>query len=231
VYPLTPSNSQGDLDTRIRSSHMASIRINAILMDYLNTHPTRFTFQYCPSHSGVEGNERANQLTKLGATIAPTVPPRILVSNFINDHIQRMNLHWRILAASRSFRGQQWLPICQRKKTFRPTIRNKAAANFFYILSGNDIATLSRMARAITNHAPTGEYRLRFHPNLDNHCPTCPGQLMTRTHILFSCPRYVPLASSLTNWRRNRHNDKSWKSYFTHNVSAFTFGDLPDDVH
>ncbi|KAF8651169.1 hypothetical protein AX14_008490 [Amanita brunnescens Koide BX004] len=167
------------LDTRIRSSHMATIRINTILMDYLTTHPTRITFQYCPSHSGVEGNERADRLTKLGAAIAPIVPPRILISNFISDHIHRMNLHWRILAASRSFRGQQWLPIRRRKKPFRPAIHNKAATNFFYILSGNDIAMLSRMARAITNHAPTGEYRQRFYPNLNSHCPTCPGQLMS----------------------------------------------------
>ncbi|KAF8697726.1 hypothetical protein AX14_001266 [Amanita brunnescens Koide BX004] len=219
------------LDTRIRSSHMATIRINAILAEYLTTRPTHFTFQYCPSHSGVEGNERADRLTKLGAAIAPIVPPRILISNFISDHIRRMNLHWRVLAASRSFRGHQWLPIRRKKKTFRPAIRNKAATNFFYVLSGNDIVTLSRMARAITNHAPTGEYRLRFYPELDNQCPTCPGRLMSQSHILFSCPRYVPLASSLTNWRRDRHNDKSWKTYFTHNVSAFTFGDLPDDVH
>ena len=210
---------------------MATIRINMILMDYLTTHPTRITLQYCPSHSGIEGNERADRLTKLGAAIAPTVPPRLLVSNFISDHIQRMNLHWCVLAASRSFRGQQWLPIRRKKKLFRPAIRNKAATNFFYTLSGNDIATLSRMARAITNHAPTGEYCQCFYPDLDSHCPTCPGQLMSRTHILFSCPRYVPLAPSLTNWRRDRYNDKSWKSYFTHNVSAFTFGDLPDDVH
>ncbi|KAF8650324.1 hypothetical protein AX14_008610 [Amanita brunnescens Koide BX004] len=219
------------LDTRIRSSHMATIRINAILMDYLTTRPTRLTFRYCPSHSGIEGNERADRLTKLGAAIAPTVPPKILVSNFISDHVKRMNLHWRILASSRAFRGQQWLPIRRHKKPFRPAIRNKAATNFFYRLSGNDIATLSRMARAITNHAPTGEYRLRFYPDRSNHCPTCPTQLMTRSHILFSCPRYVPLAVSLTNWRRNRHNDKSWRSFFTHNVSAFTFDDLPDDVH
>ena len=203
------------LDTRIRSSHMATIRINGILMDYLLTQPTSVTFRYCPSHSGIEGNERADRLTKQGAAIAPIVPPRILVSNFIGDHIKRMNLHWRILASSRSFRGQQWLPIRRQKKPFKPAIQNKAAVNFFYNLSGNDIATLSRMACAITNHAPTGEYRLHFHPDLDNYCPACPGRLMSHTHILFSCPRYVSLSSSLTNWRRDRYNDKSWKSFFT----------------
>ena len=219
------------LDTRVRSSHMATIRINSALMDYLSTQPTTITLRYCPSHSGIEGNDRADHLTKQGAAIAPLVPPRILISNFVGNHIKRMTLHWRILASSRSFRGQQWLPIRRKKKPFKPAIRNKATVNFFYNLSGNDIETLSRMARAITNHAPTGEYRLRFHPDLNTQCPTCPGQLMTRTHVLFSCPRYVSLSTSLTNWRRDRHNDKSWKLFFTRNVTAFTFGDLPDDVH
>ncbi|KAF8685346.1 hypothetical protein AX14_004030 [Amanita brunnescens Koide BX004] len=53
------------LDTRIRSSHMASIRINSILMDRFTSHPTTsFTFRYCPSHSNIEGNDRADRLTK-----------------------------------------------------------------------------------------------------------------------------------------------------------------------
>ena len=219
------------LDTRIRSSHMATIRINQILMDRLSTHPTRMTFRYCPSHSVIEGNDRTDRLTKTGAAIAPHVPPRLLLSNFISDHAKRMTLHWRILASSRSFKGQQWLPIRHKKKPFKPAIRNKAASNFFYALSGNDIVTMSRMAHALTNHAPTGEYRQRFHPTLENECPTCPGRFQSHTHILFYCPRYVPLSSSLTNWRCDRHNDKSWKNFFTRNVSAFTFGDLPDDVH
>ena len=219
------------LDTRIRSSHMAAIRINGSLMDRLTTNPTRMTFRYCPSHSGIEGNDRADRLTKLGAAIAPVVPPRILLSNFVGDYAKQMTLHWRILTASRSFKGHQWLPLRRKKKPFKPTIRNKATTNFFYELSGNDIATLSRMACALTNHAPTGEYRQRFYPDLDPHCPACPSRVMTRTHIFFHCPRYVPLSSSLTNWRRDRYNDKSWKSFFTHNMSAFTFGDLPDDVH
>ena len=88
------------LDTCVRSSHMATIRINELLMDHFSTHPTHMTFRYCPSHSGVEGNNRADRLMKLGAAIALITPPRILLSNFINDHAKRMTMHWRILAAS-----------------------------------------------------------------------------------------------------------------------------------
>ena len=220
------------LDTRIRSSHMASIRINSILMDRFTSHlTTSFTFRYCPSHSNVEGNDRADRLTKQGAALAPDVPPRLLLSNFINDNTARLTAQWRLLASLPSFKGRQWMPIRHKKKRFLPAIRNKSKTNFFFDLSGNDITTLSRMARAITNHAPTGDYRQRFYPDLASLCPACPGRVLSRNHILFHCPRYVPLHSSMTNWCRDRNNPKSWKCFFSRNISAFTFGELPDDVH
>ena len=219
------------LDTRVRCSQMACIRISEILKDRLSTSDTSFSLRYCPSHSDIEGNERADRLTKSGAAIAPVNPPRILLSNFVNDFTKRMTTHWRVLFTSRGFKGHQWLPLRRQKKIFKPAIRNKAATNFFHTLSANDIGTLSRMARALTNHAPTGEYRTRFYPDLDPYCPACPQRIQTRTHILFRCPRYTPLHSSLTNWSHDKANHKSWKNFFTRNPSAFTFGDLPDDVH
>ena len=219
------------LDTRVQSSQMACIHISGILNDRLSTSPTTFTMRYCPSHSGIEGSERADRLTKLGAAIAPISPPRILLSNFVNDFTKHMTTHWQTLFASRSFKGNQWLPLHRNKKVFKPAVKNKATTNFFHLLSANDIGTLSRMARAITNHAPIGEYRLRFHPDLDPICPACPQCLQTRTHVLFHCSRYVPLHSSATNWAHDRNNSKLWKDYFSCNPSAFMFGDLPDNVH
>ena len=211
---------------------MASIRINEILRDRLSTNDdASFSFRYCPSHSGIEGNDRADRLTKRGAALAPIVPPGILLSNFINDYTKQMTLHWRVLFASRSFKGQQWLPLRQRKKVFKPAIRNKAATRFFYDLADNDIGTLSHMARAITNHAPTGEYRRQFYPNRKHCCPSCPQRVQARMHILFHCSKYSPIHSLLTDWSHDKHNSKVWKLFFQRNPSAFTFGDLPDDVH
>ncbi|KAF8659419.1 hypothetical protein AX14_007580 [Amanita brunnescens Koide BX004] len=220
------------LDTRVRCSQMACIRISKILKDFFSTniHST-FTFRYCPSHSGIEGNERANQLTKRGTAIAPVNPPRILLSNFINDHTKRMTLHWHVLFATRSFKGCQWIPLRHKKKVLKPSIRNKATTDFFHALSGNDIEMLSHMARALTNHAPMGEYCTRFYPDLNLFCPTCPQHIQTHTHVLFHCPRYSPLHSSLTNWSHDKANDKTWKEFFSRNPSTFTFGDLLDDVH
>ena len=76
----------------------------------------------------------------------------------------------------------------------------------------------------ITNHTPTGEYHARFYEGLDQHCPACLQLAQTRTHVFFHCPQYTPLHSSLTNWCNDRSNDKAWKLFFQHNLSAFTLG-------
>ncbi|KAF8642987.1 hypothetical protein AX14_009665, partial [Amanita brunnescens Koide BX004] len=214
------------------SSQMASIRINMILQDHLSTTDNIFSFAYCPSHIGIEGNERADKLTKQGAALGPTTPLRILRSNFIGQFKRDMTTHWCTLATSQSYKGRSWLPIKRKRRKFKPDITNKSCKTFFMTLSGNDIITISRMARTLTNHAPTGEYRRRFHPNEPTFCKTCgPGIEHTRNHALFSCPKYEPLAASLTDWKNDRRNDKTWKTFFQANPSAFTFGDLPDDVH
>ena len=220
-----------DLDTH--SSQTSSIRLNILLKDYLSASPdSTITFAYCPSHVGITGNERADRLTKDGAAIGPTIPLRILRSNFINGFKRDMTKHWRILAKSQSYKGRNWFPIKRKRRNFKPDVVNKSCKRFFTTLSGNEIGSISRMARAVTNHAPTGEYRQRFHPTEPTYCKHCgPFSEHTRDHVFFSCPKYESLAPSFADWKNCRNNDKSWKKFFQANPSAFTFGDLPEDVH
>ena len=219
-----------DLDTH--SSQAASVRINLLLHDFLSKSDSTISFAYCPSHVGIQGNERADQLTKQGAALGPATPIRILRSNFINEFKRDMNKYWQILAKSQTYKGRGWLPIRRKRRLFKPSIVNKKNRSFFMTLATNDIETTSRMARALTNHAPTGEYRRRFHPNSPTYCKHCgPSVEHTREHTLCFCPAYAPLAVSITDWKHNRENDKSWKKFFQDNPSAFTFGDLPEDVH
>ncbi|KAF8697279.1 hypothetical protein AX14_001381 [Amanita brunnescens Koide BX004] len=220
------------LDLNTHSSQMSSIRINTLLHNHLSTTNNTFSFAHCPSHVGIEGNERADKLTKTGAAMGPATPVRILRSNFVNDFRRDMTRHWRILSASHTYKGSGWLPIRRKKRLFKPAVGNKQTKTFFFAMAGNDILTTSRMARAITGHAPTGEYRQRFFPDLPTYCKHCgPSIPHMRSHILFNCPKYVSLAASITDWTKDKYNDKSWKSFFQANSSAFTFGDLPDDVH
>ena len=220
------------LDLNTHSSQMSSIRINVLLHDHLSTTDNTLSFAYCPSHVGIDGNERADKLTKTGTAMGPATPVRILRSNFVNDFRRDMTRHWQVLSTSHAYKGSGWLPIKRKKRMFKPAIGNKQAKDFFFTMSRNDILTISGMARAITGHAPTGEYRERFHPSLPTHCDHCrPSTPHTRKHILFNCPKYVSLAALLTDWKKNKFNNKSWKNFFQANPSAFTFGDLPDDVH
>ncbi|KAF8644204.1 hypothetical protein AX14_009484 [Amanita brunnescens Koide BX004] len=73
------------LDLGTHSSQLSSIRINILLCDHLSTSDNTLSFAYCPSHIGIEGNERADRLTKTGAAMGPANPVRILRLNVIND--------------------------------------------------------------------------------------------------------------------------------------------------
>ena len=117
------------------------------------------------------------------------------------------------------------------KKTFKPS-NAKAARDFFHNMAHGDASRLSRISYAITNHAPTGEYRLRFFPEQPAHCPHCgEDTLLSRRHILCECPRYVSRFPSLADWGSQRHNDKALSRFLDKNPTAFSFGELPRDVH
>lgn len=51
-------------------------------------------------------------------------------------------------------------------------------------------SAVSQLTRCLTNHAPIGAYRVRFHPSLSPRCPACPRYIQSRNHILFHCSRY-----------------------------------------
>ena len=184
-----------------------------------------------PGHNGIEGNERADALTKTGLEKCPTQPLPILRSHFVNNYRREQSDAWTRLFKDRMYRGSQWLPVRRKKKTFKPS-NAKAARDFFHNMARGDASRLSRISYAMTNHAPTGEYRLRFFPEQPAHCPHC-GEttLLSRRHILCECPRYVSKFPSLADWGSQRHNDKALSGFLDKNPTAFSFGELPRDVH
>ena len=216
----------------VKSSQMSILRINFLLIDWLSSHPdAELHIQFAPGHHGIEGNERADALTKAGLERCPMQPPLILRSHFVNSYKQEQSDVWTRLFKDHTYRGSQWLPVRRKKKTFKPS-NAKSARNFFHNMAHRDPSHLSRISYAITNHAPTGEYRTRFFPNELAHCPHCGEEtLQSRRHILCECLQYVTKFPSLTDWGSQRHNDKSLLGFLDKNPTAFTFGELPWDVH
>ena len=73
--------------------------------------------------------------------------------------------------------------------------------------------------RAITNHAPIGEYRLQFFPNIDFTCPYNNYPIKLRRHILYDCQRFNRY------WNPRRDTLKHFVMFLTSNPNAFTFND------
>ena len=216
----------------VQSNQMAIVRINNLLSPWLSEDPLRhLTIRFAPSHQGIDGNERADCLTKAGLRLCPTNPPKIMRSHFISQQRAANEILWQERFRDHTYRGSQWLPIRRKKKRFKLSF-TKDAHNFFHNLAKGEPSHLSRITHAITNHAPTGEYRTRFFLNDPTECPRCNCRaLQTRTHILTECPGYVNRLPSLTDWGHNRQNDKALIGFLDRNPSAFTFSDVPLDVH
>ncbi|KAF8678998.1 hypothetical protein AX14_004602 [Amanita brunnescens Koide BX004] len=57
----------------IQSSQMSIVRINSLLAPWLSEDPKRhLTIRFTPSHQGIDGNERADRLTKARLELCPT---------------------------------------------------------------------------------------------------------------------------------------------------------------
>jgi len=73
------------------------------------------------------------------------------------------------------------------------------------------------VVRAITNHAPIGEYRLRIFPNMDFVCPYNNYPIKSRRHILHKCQRFNGY------WNPRRDTLSHFVMFLTSNLNAFAF--------
>ena len=82
---------------------------------------------------------------------------------------------------------------------------------------GHSNSLCARAVRAITNHAPIGEYRLRFFPNMDFMCPCNNYPIETRRHILHKCRRFNGY------WNPRRDTLSYFVMFLMANLNAFAF--------
>ena len=71
--------------------------------------------------------------------------------------------------------------------------------------------------RAITNHAPIGEYRLRFFPREEFKCPCGLYLIKSRHHILHECGRFN------SYWNPRRDSLSHFVMFLEANPSVFAF--------
>ena len=78
----------------------------------------------------------------------------------------------------------------------------------------------ARATRAITNHAPISEYRLRFFLNEEFKCPCGLYPIKSRRHILHQCVRFN------SYWNPRRDSLSHFVMFLEFNPNAFSFCDL-----
>jgi len=84
---------------------------------------------------------------------------------------------------------------------------------------GHSNSLCACVTRAITNHTPIGEYRLRFFPNKNFKCPCDNYPIESRRHILHKCRRFNRY------WNPRRDSLNCFIMFLVTNPKAFAFTD------
>ena len=77
----------------------------------------------------------------------------------------------------------------------------------------------ARATRVITNHAPTGKYRLRFFPREEFKYPCSLYPIKSRCYILYEYGRFN------SYWNLRRDSLSYFVMFLEFNLSTFTFSD------
>ena len=85
---------------------------------------------------------------------------------------------------------------------------------------GHSNSLCTHATRAITNHTPIGEYRLRFFPDKDFSYPCNNYPIESRRHILHECKRFNKY------WNPRRDSLNYFIMFLVANPNAFAFTDL-----
>ncbi|KAM6490082.1 hypothetical protein JOM56_014466 [Amanita muscaria] len=134
-----------------------------------------------------------------------------------------INQQWQELMSTPKYTGHSWLRLCQSKKPIKPRLGRPS--RFYIRETKNSIILLTRFTRAITSHAPIGEYRKRFFPELEHRC-TEDGDEETRNHILSTCTKYQrDFPDFPTVLAFDPDSFDTFLKFIVDNPSAFTFGD------
>ncbi|KAI0708425.1 hypothetical protein C8Q76DRAFT_799692 [Earliella scabrosa] len=193
---------------------------------WLDGDPARqLCFSYCPSHRDVDLNERIDEAVGL-AVDDPAVPvPRpcpisLTYGRFtITDDARE---DWRLAARGPKYWGRRYPQ--------HPALRAVThTGNYPVKRIGSSKSLCARMIRCLTDHAPTGAYRLRFFPEQPTHCTCDRPELQTRRHVFDRCTFYPRTPYSLTwdDYLGELDPFPLILDFLETNPSAFTFADAP----
>ena len=171
-------------------------------------------FWECPSKLKWRFHHNADKDSK-SFTVTPSYPCKIswdFCKKLDSDNIINQ---WKMTFQVSEGKGKQFLDLLDDDLNTIELSYTKGGP--WLQMFGHSNSLCAHATRAITNHAPTGEYRLQFSPNLDFSCPCNNYPIESRRHILHECQRFNGY------WNPRRDTLKHFVMFLIANPNAFAF--------
>ena len=195
--------------------HSAAI-LNELRLFFLHHQDNFIEFWECPSYCNWNLHKVVDKETKAFNPIS--LFPCKMSWDF-NKKSQCNNIAniWKMTFQASDFKGKQFLDLLDGDDNIIEPLYIKGGAWLKYFGHLNSLC--ARASRAITNHAPIGEYRLRFFPREEFRCPCGMYPIKSRCHILHECRRFNEY------WNPQRDSINHFVMFLETNPSVFAFLD------
>ncbi|KAF8629923.1 hypothetical protein AX15_003198 [Amanita polypyramis BW_CC] len=164
---------------------------------------TKFSINvsWCPAHMDVLENEFVDKLATSNLSIDSIAAASTLKSK-ITEIAAKIYNEWDSQTRKHHALGHDFLRLKFNNKRIGPSFGQRK--KIFYEASNDNIKRLAKLTRIITNHAPIGVYRRRWHPNSNPMCKFDPDELHDRRHILCNCSKYKNNFSSISSLMKHK---------------------------
>ena len=202
------------------SSHPLQIHAVAILEElhqFFSKNPINLIeFWECPSHLEWHLHKAVNLEMKASN------PTPVYLCKMTWDYSKKMECNdilniWKMMFQALDGKGNQFLNLLDDNYCFIEPSYVKGGPWLQSFGHSNSLCV--HASRAITNHAPIGEYRLRFFPREEFKCPCSVYPIKSRRHILHDCTRFNGY------WNPRRDSLSYFVMFLKVNPNAFAFLD------
>ena len=196
--------------------HTAAI-LNELLIFLLHHQKNSIKFWECPSHSNWVLHKAVDKETK-------SFNPLLLLSYKLSWDFNKKNEcddianKWKMIFQVSDLKRKQFLNLLNSDSNILEPfyIKGRPWLKFF----GYSNSLCARAMRAITNHAPTGKYRLRFFPREEFSCLCGFYPIKIRWHFLYECKRFNKY------WNLRKDLISHFVMFLESNPGAFVFQNL-----
>ena len=202
-------------DTSCHLFQLHSISISHNLRAFFSRDPRNFiTFWNCPSDDNWPSHHLVDKESK-SSRFNPILPSKTSWDHSRRDKCNLIIRKWQMYFQASGYRGKNFLDLNNNNnKPIQPSY-SKGGAQLKHFSFSNSLCT--QVTRLITNHAPIGEYRIRFFPNEPSSCLCGQAPLKTRDHILHNYERYQQL------WNPKQDSLKNILTFLDFNPGMFCF--------